>query len=67
MSKLPTADCQLHNDIFTMSFTFSPPHPHEDAVLDRVLAQSLHFAPGSIATWMERLGRENFRAFRRDG
>lgn len=44
----------------------SPPHENEDEALDRVLSTALHF-PGSIGDWLARIGRENFRAVRRQG
>ncbi len=47
-------------------YDISPPRPDEDEAFDNALGRSLHF-PGSVEGWIERLGRDAFRAVRQNG
>ena len=59
------ANCS--NDMnFTMIYDISPPRPEEDEAFDNALGRSLHF-PGNLPAWIERLGRDAFRAVRQNG
>jgi predicted acetyltransferase len=50
----------------TTMYEISPPRPDEDEAFDNALGRSLHF-PGNMEAWIERLGRESFRAVRQNG
>jgi predicted acetyltransferase len=52
---------------FPDNLDIGPPRPDEDGDVDVVLSGALHFPAGGIGDWIERLGRDNFVAVRRDG